>query len=148
MPARLYKMGIRESSDCTSCSRDLFHLLWRYPKLHLYWTVVITTINKVFQVNVPVDPKPCILGILHDLPIKDNPKQALFETRKLILRCWKATELPTLKQWIAQAGVTLCLEKYIFQYCCCPGKFDILWFSWLNTTGLSPVDLILDRFLP
>lgn len=57
-PARLHRMGISESADCTRCARDhgdLIHLLWRCPKLHLYWRGVLTTINKVFLVNVPQD---------------------------------------------------------------------------------------------
>lgn len=67
-PARLCKMGVRDDSVCTRCSRDhgdLIHLLWRYPKLHLYCTR--GTINKV---NIPTDPKPCLLGILDELPIE------------------------------------------------------------------------------
>lgn len=47
-PARLYKMGLREDADCPSCSRDLevlIHLLWRWPKLHLYWKGVF---NRTF----------------------------------------------------------------------------------------------------
>lgn len=37
--ARLWKMGLRENSECTRCSRDhgdLIHQLWCCPKLHLY----------------------------------------------------------------------------------------------------------------
>lgn len=113
------------------------------------WRGVNNTINSVFQVNNPLDPKPCILGIFDDLVEEDNPKQAiaqaLFQAHKLIPRGWKVTEPPTLKEWITQMGATLRLEKYIFKHWSRPGKFDRLWSSWLNTPGLSPVDLILDR---
>lgn len=112
-PARLYKMGIREDSDCPQCSKD--HELRRCPKLHLYWKGVVATINRVFQINIPLDPKLCILCILDDLPVEDDPKQAitraLFQARKLILRGWKVTEPPTLKEWVTQMGATLRLEK-------------------------------------
>lgn len=141
---------VRENSGCTRCFRDhgdLIHLLWHCPKLHLYWTGVIATINKLFQVNISNDPKLCISGILDGLPIEDNPKQAipqaLFQVR--ILRGWKATEPPILKEWINQMGVTLHLEKYIFQHRGQPDKFEAVWSSLLNTPGLSLVDLILDR---
>lgn len=48
------------------------------------------------------------IGILDDLPIEDNPKQAiaraLFQACKLILRHWKAADPPTVKEWITQMG--------------------------------------------
>lgn len=107
-PARLYRIGVRVSSECTRCSKDhgdLIHLLWHCSKLHLYWMGVVNTINRVFQVNIQRNPKPCLLGILDDLPIEDFPKQsiarALFQAHKLILRHWKATEPPALREWIA-----------------------------------------------
>lgn len=47
-----------------------------------------------------MDPKACVLRILDDHRIEDNPKQAiaraLFQARKPILRHWKGTEPPTL----------------------------------------------------
>lgn len=106
---------------CTRCSRDhgdLIHLLWRCPKLHLYCSGVLSTINKVFQVTVPADPKNCILGILDEFIIEDHSKlaiaRALFQTHLLILRHWKTVEPPTLKERIPQMGNTLWLEKYIY----------------------------------
>lgn len=151
-PARLHRMGLRENPDCTRCSRDhgdLIHLLCRCPKLHLYWAGVVATINKAFQVAVPMDSKPCILGILDDLSIEHIPKQAisraLFQARKLILRHWRGTEPPTLQEWITQMGDTLMLEKYIFQHRGRPEKFNTLWSPWLDTPALSPVELVLDR---
>lgn len=101
--------------------------------------------------GIPNDLKQYILGILDGLPIDNNPKQAipraLFQARILILRGCKATEPPTVKEWINQMGVTLHLKKYIFQHRGRPGKFGALWSSWLNTPGLSPVVPILDRLL-
>lgn len=153
MPVRLCKMGVRDDPLCTRCSRDhgdLIHLLLRWPKLHLYWAVA-DTITRSFQVTIPIDSRPCILGILDDIPIKEKPKQAIarafFQVGKHILRHWKAVEPPTLKEWISQMGDTLSLEKYIFQHIGCSHKFNDMWDSWLNSPGLSPVDLVLDRLL-
>lgn len=74
---RLYYKGRRDSPVCTRCSRDhgdLIHLIWQCPKLHLYWRGVITTINKVFPVQLPEEPKQCLLGTLLDLPVDDIPR--------------------------------------------------------------------------
>lgn len=123
--------------------------MWKCPKLHLYWSGVVNTINKVFQVSIPTDPKPCLLGILDELLIKEHSKQAsaraLFQAQ--IIRHWKATDSPTLKVWIAQMEDTLRLEKYIYQHKGRPHKFNKLWDPWLDSPGLSPVDLVLDRML-
>lgn len=120
-PERLYSMGLRENIECTRCSRDhgdLIHLLWCCLKLHLYCSGVVATIIRVFLVNILMDPKPCIFRTLDDLPIWDNPKQAiakaLFQACKPVLR--KRTEPPTLWEWITQMGDTLRLERYIFQH--------------------------------
>lgn len=79
-PARLFKMGVREDSICARCTRDHgdpIYLLWRCPKLHLYWGKVLDTLNRVFQVTVQRDPKSCILGILDDILVEDATKQAI-----------------------------------------------------------------------
>lgn len=58
--------------------------------------------NTAFLISIPTDPKPCLLGILDNLPLEDNLKlpiaRALFQARLLIFRIWKATELPTMKE--------------------------------------------------
>lgn len=94
-PARLFRMGVRLDSNCPRCLRDhgdLIHLLWRCPKLHLFWTGVLSTISRVFHVTIPTDPKPCVLWLVDDIPMDDNPKQAiaraLFQARKLDIGRW------------------------------------------------------------
>lgn len=83
--------------------------------------------------------------------MEDNARQAvaraLFQACKLILRHWKATEPPVLKEWIAQMRESIRMEKYVFQHRGRPGKFERLWMPWLDTPGLSPVDLVMDRML-
>lgn len=47
-PARLVRMGVRDDPSYTRCIRDhgdLIHLLWRCPKLHIYWKQVMGIIN-------------------------------------------------------------------------------------------------------
>ena len=153
-PARLYKMGIRPDSNCTRCTRDhgdLIHLLWRCPKLHLFWSGVVTLLNRVYLTNIPVDPKPCLLGIIDDMSLDDNSRQAilraLFQARRLILRHWKAVDPPTLKEWITQMGDTIRMERYVYQHRGCSRKFEQVWAPWLDSPGLSPVDLVMDRLL-
>lgn len=151
-PARLARMGLGTDPTCTRCSRDhgdLIHLLWRCPKLHLYWNEVINTINRVFQIVIPLDPKPCLLGIVDDLLTEDILRQAirraLFQARLLILRHWRSTCPPTVQEWITQMGATIRMEKIIYQHRGATQKYEKLWAPWLDTPGLAPIDLIYDR---
>lgn len=68
----------------------VIHLLWRCPKLHLYWGKVLDTLNRVFQVIIIQDPKSCLLGILDNIQVEEVTKQAiawaLFQARNIILR--------------------------------------------------------------
>lgn len=90
--ARLARMGLRWDPTCISCGDhgDLTHLIWRCPNLHFFWKKVIDTLHWEFQVQVPEDPKQCLLDILDNLPVEDTSRQAIagtpFQARKLILR--------------------------------------------------------------
>lgn len=86
--ARLFRMGVRADSNCPRCVRDhddLIHLLWRCPKLHRFWTGVVSMVNGAFKVTVPMDPKPCLLGIVDDILTGDDQKQAI--ARALFQAC-------------------------------------------------------------
>ena len=153
-PARLFRMGLGEDDICPRCARDrgdLIHLMWRCPKLHLYWSGVLDTLTTVFSATISRDPKVCVLGVLDDIQLEDNPRQAigraLFQARKLILHHWKASEPPKISEWITQMGAMLRMEKYIYQHRGRRGKFDLLWAPWLDTPGLAPLELVLERIL-
>ena len=147
-------MGLRPTPLCTRCKRDhgdLIHLLWRCPKLHPYWKGVVDTINRVFQVLLPTDPKRCLLLILEELEWEEGTKVAvirsLFLARKLIMSHWIAEEPPSLKEWINIMGEMLRKEKVIYQHRGCSLKFEKLWGRWLDVPGMAPVDLVTGRLL-
>ena len=126
-------------------------MLWLCPKLHIYWAGVTDTLNTVFQVLIPLDPKQCLLNLLDELewePLtREAITRALFMARKLIMRHWISEEPPTVREWITALGSTLRMEKVIYQHRGCSGKFERLWDSWLGTPGLAPDDLVMDRIL-
>ena len=85
-------MGMQNEDTCTRCKRDhgdLINLLWRCPKLHKYWAEVVSTVNSVFRVSIPVDPRVCLLGALEEYVIEVYIREAvhrvLFQARKLIM---------------------------------------------------------------
>ncbi|PIO41169.1 hypothetical protein AB205_0205770, partial [Aquarana catesbeiana] len=115
---QLYAMGLRPTPLCTRCKRehgDLIHLLWRCPKLHPYWKGVVDTVNRVFQVKLPTDPKHCLLNVLDELGWEEYTKvavtKAIFLARKLIMKHWISEEPPALKEWINAVGEMLRKDK-------------------------------------
>lgn len=44
----------------------------------IYWTGILDILNKVFQSNIPADPKPCVLGILDNLTLQEAVSKQLF----------------------------------------------------------------------
>lgn len=153
-PVKLHKMGKLQDPLCNRCRNvpgDLIHLLWRCPKLHRYWNGVMTLLNRVFQTNVPLDPLGCLLGILEEVILENISRmafaRALFQARKTKLLQWKSATPPLVKTWIQQMGTTLVMDKYIYQHRGNPGKFDKSWDAWLDTPGISPVELVQMRLL-
>lgn len=110
----------------------------------------MSTINKAFHINVPVDPKLCILGILdmiQDVSAREAAARALFQAHKLILVHWIFQTIPTLQMLVDQIGITLHYEKLIYLHRGNPFIFEKVWGGWLDTPGLAPVDLVLDGLL-
>lgn len=121
--AKLVRMGVRDDPSCTRCMRDhgeLIHMLWKCPKLHIYWKEVVGIINRVFQIQLVEHSKLCLLGIIDEVTVEETSRLAiarvLFQARKLILRHWKSTDNPTVKEWLTQMGDTIRLEKCIYQH--------------------------------
>lgn len=113
-PVKLHKMGILDTPTCSKYLRDhgdLIHLTWGCPKLHTYSAGVMQTLNAVFQISIPLDPKPCLLGILDDFQltvhIKEAVARALFQARRVIPRYWKSTDSPFYKDRVLCMGETL-----------------------------------------
>lgn len=81
---------------------------------------MVRTINSTFQLDISLDPKPCILAILEDVTSDVNIGEAvsrgLFQARKLILQHWTTQSLLTPEMWLTNMGVTLRYERLIYQH--------------------------------
>lgn len=153
-PVKLHRMGRLADPLCDRCRwapGDLIHLLWRFPKLHHYWSGVLSTLNLVFQMTVPLNPICCALGVLEEVIPEEMVRMAffwvLFQARKVILMGWKSSLPPTITSCITHMGNTLIMERYIYQHRGSSGKRERLWAAWLDTPGLCPRELIMSRIL-
>ena len=153
-PHRLQLMGMQNEDTCTRCERDhgdLIPLLWRCPKLHKYWAEVVSTVNSVFGVSIPVDPRLCLLGVLGEYVVevytRDAVHRVLFQARKLIMFYWKSENPQSSREWIVKIRDMLRMEKLIYQHRGSTRKYENLWAPWLDAPGLSSVDLVMDKLL-
>lgn len=75
IPVKLHRTGRLIDPLCGKCRRtfrDLIHLLWRCTKLERYWSTILSTLNRVFQVTVSLSPVHCLLGILEEVVPEDD----------------------------------------------------------------------------
>lgn len=64
-PQKLFMWHKRDNSLCPRCERDagtLVHMMWRCPKMVRYYTLVLDTNDKVFKMNVQMEPETFVLG--------------------------------------------------------------------------------------
>lgn len=150
----LHRWGRRKSPLCPRCGGgdgDLKHLLWRCPKLFRYWRSVTNTISSVYQATVSLYPVTCLLGAVDEEfftpPTNMAVLRLLYIARKQIAHLWLSPHIPTTKQWIEQVNNALIKEKLTYQHRNLVNQFYKIWQPWLNTPGLVPPQLVLDRLL-
>lgn len=109
------------------------------------------TINRVFQISMPTDPKHCLLNILEIFEWEESTRTAVTRTlllaRKMIMLHWISEDPPTVKEWISAVGNMIRMEKMVYQHRGCSRKFEKFWGPWLDVPGLVPVDLVMGRLL-
>lgn len=98
-----------------------------------------------------LSPVTCLLGDLEKELYSPNTYIALtrlfYLVRKLIARYWLSPQAPMSHQWIQQVNGILIRAKHAYQHRNAYGKFTKIWRKWLETPGVSPLQLIRDRLL-
>lgn len=137
-------MNLQSKSMCTCCKRDHgdhIQLLWRCPNLHSYWVGVVTKVNSVFKISLPLDLRACLLGVIEKQDWEAHTKEAfhrvLFQAREWIMIHWKSEDPPKIREWVKNVGKVLRMEKLIYQHRGCTLKYERLWALWLDVMGLA-----------
>ena len=101
------------------------------------------TINSIWHLQLPMDPKICLLGWLDGVGYSPDTLiailRSLFLARKLIARKWLSAMAPTHTEWIVSVKESLVREQLTYKHRGNLGKFEKIWDPWLNTTGLAPL---------
>ena len=98
--------GLSLSPLCLQCKTDvgtLTHCFWSCHKLQRYWVEVISEIERIFHINIGMDPISLILGLPSDcLKTADNKRLyniLTFAARKNILLQWVSDKVPSVCGW-------------------------------------------------
>uniref|UniRef100_A0A8C9Z481 Uncharacterized protein n=1 Tax=Sander lucioperca TaxID=283035 RepID=A0A8C9Z481_SANLU len=74
----------------------LVHSLWTCPEVTALWDGVRDTLSKVLNINVPLDPATCLLGIepqgINCKSAQNIVTLACLATKSLILMNWKVSK--------------------------------------------------------
>ncbi|XP_055516170.1 uncharacterized protein LOC129712047 isoform X1 [Leucoraja erinacea] len=119
---RLNKFYPNISATCDKCQAQkatITHSLVSCIKLYRFWNYIFEILTKLFKTRMEPNTEMIIFGVMED-GNKLNASQNLFLNygliiaKKLILKFWKGTSIPTLKMWIASMLDTAHLEEMRF----------------------------------
>lgn len=119
---RLNKFYPNISATCDKClaqKATITHSLVSCIKLYRFWNDIFEILTKLFKTRMEPNTEMIIFGVMED-GNKLNTSQNLFLNygliiaKKLILKFWKGTSIPTLKMWIASMLDTAHLEEMRF----------------------------------
>lgn len=90
-------------------------MVWHCHKLHRYWTAIFQLVNGICSVQVPLDPKLAVLGIIPAEILAAEYKllwtRALYIARKLILQKWLSPSPSTTSQGCEAVNTNLRKER-------------------------------------
>lgn len=139
-PVKLHHMSANIPDVCVKCLDEkgtLFHCLWECPKIQHFWKDVIKCMSEIFNTEVPLNVKLCVLGIYPEDFIQTSKQTklldfGLLQARRAIALCWKSMDAPSLRMWMRELLECIGLERLTY---IAKGKrkdFDQLWGPYMN----------------
>lgn len=143
-PALLCRIGVRSDSCCPRCNLEdahILHMFWECSTLGGFWREVLGFIHRVHHLQLPSDPKVCILGILADLD-EDSPvflsiSRMLFQARKLIALHWLRPTPPTVREYTDRLNHIIRLEKGVYFKRRAAHRFEAIMGAMVGCPGPS-----------
>lgn len=118
-PTRLNKMKLIKDYLCCKCEAErgtYLHAMWECPQVFPLWKNVLEFIGNWLQCILPTSPRLCLPGDRTTVPNLNKfkyriLKSGLLTCARLILRCWKEPQTPTMEMWKIQMMETAAYEK-------------------------------------
>lgn len=137
-PKKLHRFGRRLDDKCPRCleTGDLFHMMWRCPKLVRYWSEILNIIETRFRIRLELEAKVCVLGLvkqnLGNGSIVIAVVRCLYQARKLIAQSWLSVVPPTPEDWVRTIDALVRTEKIIHTRRGSYRKYVKIWKLWLQ----------------
>ena len=120
-PCRLYRMGLIDNDCCWRCQREkgtFFHCIWECDLLQLFWRGVLKVLGDWMGKDLPVCPQLCLLGNRNSVRDINQVEfgiliTGLITASRIILKHWKSTMLPELKEWLNLMTETASYENML-----------------------------------
>ena len=107
-PSRLHRMKLLNNNVCRKCKTEVgtfLHCIWECRLVKPLWIQVLEILSSWFGSEVPLRPMLCLLGDRSQIP---NISKCTFSVIivslmtvcRVILRHWKETKAPDLKEWV------------------------------------------------
>uniref|UniRef100_A0A803SUG8 Reverse transcriptase domain-containing protein n=1 Tax=Anolis carolinensis TaxID=28377 RepID=A0A803SUG8_ANOCA len=119
-PQKLSNFNKKISNKCWKCNDQVgtfYHCWWTCKKAKIYWKKIHQAIQKMLQINIELDPKYFLLGMINIE--KDKDKEILFNylttaARIVYARYWKKNEIPELSQWLVKILEIMNMDKLTY----------------------------------
>lgn len=98
--------------------RTYMHAFWECSKVCPLWRSVLDSMGKWLKCDIPTSPRLCLLGDRTVTPHLNKCafrvlKAGLITCARIILRCWKDPQTPTLNMWRVQMMENAACEKML-----------------------------------
>lgn len=140
-PKKLYRFFRRIDDKCPRCleTGDLIHMMWRCPKLVMYWTEILDIIETRFGIRLELEAKTCVLGLIRQNIGNGHRVTAvircLYQARKLIAQSWLSAAPPTSGDWVRTMNTLVRIERTTYTRRGSYKKFTKIWELWIQ--GMS-----------
>ncbi len=139
---------------CLKCKTDvgtLTHCFWSCHKLQRYWVEIISELERIFHVNIEMDPTSLILGLSSDY-LKTAANKRLyniltFVARKNILLHWVRDKVPSICGWRKIIFELIPLEYLTNVIHHSVDQFYRVWCPFLDYIGPDLSSLLLKGLL-
>lgn len=112
----------------------------QYSELRSYWVEIITALNNIFCINLPVDSTTYVLGHFDIFPVDDNLliaiTRSLFSVHKVIAQKWTSTCPPLINDWISELNIypmknILIIWEILHVYLLLSDQDGLIWCAYL-----------------
>lgn len=139
-PQRLSRIYPQRVPNCQRCKQEIgtfWHMIWSCPKIQPYWEAVASKLTDVIGTDIQVGPSILLLSYLENVDVERYSKLclmfSLYYARWEIMLKWKSETSPNCASWQCSVNLVLPLYRSTYESRLCPGKFDKIWSTWLDT---------------